>query len=78
MPVVPDEAATYGYVAEDRHFVNVFLGREKPLLTMQDGVEVMQLLMAAYMSAEQGRTLAFPPRGLDGFLPAVARGKWVP
>jgi predicted dehydrogenase len=78
MPVVPDEAATYGYVGEDRHFVNVFLGREKPLLTMQDGVEVMQLLMAAYMSAEQGRTLAFPPRGLDGFLPAVARGKWVP
>jgi predicted dehydrogenase len=78
MPVVPDEAATYGYVAEDRHFVNAFLGREKPLLTMQDGVEVMQILMAAYMSAEQGRTLAFPPRGLDGFLPAVARGKWVP
>ncbi len=78
MPVVPDEAATYGYVAEDRHFVNVFLGREKPLLTMQDGVEVMQLLMAAYMSAEQGKTLAFPPRGLDGFLPAVARGKWQP
>ncbi|MGH7584332.1 MAG: Gfo/Idh/MocA family protein, partial [Gemmatimonadales bacterium] len=27
MPVVPDEAATYGYVAEDRHFVQAFLGR---------------------------------------------------
>ena len=78
MPVVPDEAATYGYVAEDRHFVRAFLGREAPLLTWQDGVEVMQLLMAAYMSAEQGKTLAFPPRGLDAFLPAVARGTWQP
>ena len=78
MPVVPDEAATYGYVAEDRHFVRAFLGKEAPLLTWQDGVEVMQILMAAYMSAERGRTLAFPPRGLDTFLPAVARGKWTP
>jgi predicted dehydrogenase len=78
MPVVPDEAATYGYVAEDRHFVRAFLGKEAPLLTWQDGVEVMQMLMAAYMSAEQGRTLAFPPRGLDAFLPAVARGTWQP
>jgi predicted dehydrogenase len=78
MPVVPDEAATYGYVAEDRHFVRVFLGKEKPLLTFHDGVAVMQILMTAYMSAEQGKTLAFPPRGLDAFTPAVAKGKWQP
>ncbi len=78
MPVVPDEAATYGYVAEDRHFVRAFLGKEKPLLTFQDGVAVMQILMTAYMSAEQGKTLAFPPRGLDQFIPAVARGQWQP
>ncbi|MGH7592424.1 MAG: Gfo/Idh/MocA family protein [Gemmatimonadales bacterium] len=78
MPVVPDEAATYGYVAEDRHFVRAFLGRDVPLLTWHDGVEVMRVLMAAYMSAEQGRTLAFPPRGLDTFIPAVARGTWQP
>ncbi len=78
MPVVPDEAATYGYVAEDRHFVRVFLGKEKPLLTFQDGLEVMQVLMTAYMSAEQGKTLAFPPRGLDQFTPAVAKGTWRP
>jgi predicted dehydrogenase len=78
MPVVPDEAATYGYVAEDRHFVRAFLGLEQPLLTWDDGVEVMQVLMTAYMSAEQGRTLAFPPRGLDAFVPAVAKGTWQP
>ncbi len=78
MPVVPDEAATYGYVNEDRHFVRAFLGKEAAMLTWHDGLEVMQILMTAYMSAEQGKTLAFPPRGLDGFLPAVARGAWQP
>ena len=38
----------------------------------------MQLLMAAYMSAEEGSTLSFPPPGLDEFVPAVARGEWKP
>ena len=61
MPVVADEAAAYGYEDEDRHFVRAFLGKEAPRLTFDDGLEVVQLLMAAYQSAEQGRTLAFPP-----------------
>lgn len=78
MPVVPDEAATYGYVNEDRHFVRVFLGKEEPLLTWDDGLEVMEILMTAYMSAEQGKTLAFRPRGLDAFMPQVAKGTWKP
>ncbi len=78
MPVVPDEAATYGYSAENRHFCRVFLGLEEPLLDFQDGVEVMQMLMTAYQSAEQGKTLSFPPRGLDKFVPKVAKGTWKP
>jgi predicted dehydrogenase len=78
MPVVANEAAAYGYEAEDRHFVRVFLGKEEPLLTFDDGVDVVRILMAAYMSAEQGKTLAFPPRGVEKFVPAVARGDWTP
>jgi predicted dehydrogenase len=78
MPVVSDEAATYGYTAENRHFVRAFLADEKPMLTFEDGVEVMQILMTAYMSAARGRTLDFPPRGLDSFVPDVAKGKWRP
>jgi predicted dehydrogenase len=78
MPVVPNEAAAYGYEAEDRHFVRVFLGKEEPLLTWDDGLEVVQMLMTAYKSAESGRTLEFPPRGLDQFVPAVATGTWKP
>ena len=78
MPVVASEAAAYGYEAEDRHFVRVFLGKEKPALTFDDGLEVVKMLMTAYQSAEQGKTLPFPPRGLEKFVPAVARGQWRP
>jgi predicted dehydrogenase len=78
MPVVANEAMAYGYEAENRHFVRVFQGKEKPLLTFDDGLEVVKVLMTAYQSAEQGRTIAFPPRGLERFVPAVARGKWKP
>ena len=78
MPVVANEAMAYGYEAENRHFVRVFQGKAKPLLTFDDGLEVVQVLMTAYQSAEQGRTITFPPRGLDRFVPAVARGKWKP
>jgi predicted dehydrogenase len=78
MPVVAGEAAVYGYEAENRHFARAFLRREKPMLTFEDGVSVMQILMTAYHSAEQGRTVNFPPRGLEKFEPAVGRGKWRP
>jgi predicted dehydrogenase len=78
MPVVANEAAAYGYEAEDRHFVRVFLGKEQPKLTFDDGLEVVKMLMTAYQSAEQGKTLDFPPRGLEKFVPAVARGEWKP
>jgi predicted dehydrogenase len=76
MPVVANEAAAYGYEAEDRHFVRAFLGKETPRLTFDDGLDVVKILMAAYQSAEQGKTLEFPPRGLDKFVPAVAKGEW--
>jgi predicted dehydrogenase len=78
MPVIADEAAAYGYTAENRHFVRAFSSGERPMLTFDDGVEVMQILMTAYMSAQSGRTLPFPPRGLDSFVPEVAKGKWKP
>ncbi len=78
MPVVPEEWAAYGYSNEDQHFVRAFLGKEKPRLSFGDGVEVVKLLMTAYQSAEEGRTLAFPPRGIEKFVPAVARGRFRP
>ena len=78
MPVVPNEPSVYGYEAENRHFVRAFLGKERPLLTFDDGVEVMDLLMTAYRSAEEGRALEFPQADITEFVPAVARGTWRP
>lgn len=78
MPVVPDEAAAYGYEAEDRHFVRVFLGKEKALLDFEDGLEVVRVLMAAYRSAESGRTVDLNTENLDDFIPMVAQGTWKP
>lgn len=78
MPVVADEAAMYGYEAENRHFTKAFLRGETPALTFDDGVEVTEILMTSYMSAEAERTLPFRPEGLDEFVPAVAKGEWRP
>jgi predicted dehydrogenase len=78
MPVVAGEAMAYGYEAEDRHFVRVFQGKEQAKLTFDDGLEVVKVLMTAYASAEAGRTLDFPPKGLDKFVPKVAKGEWKP
>ena len=78
MPVVSSEAETYGYTAENRHMVESFLAGKRPDENFSDGVAVTELLMTAYMSAEQDKTIKFPPPGLDDFVPAVAKGKWNP
>lgn len=78
MPVVSSEENEYGYTAENRHMVRAFLDGRRPEENFADGLNVTELLMTAYMSAEKDRTLPFPPPGLDTFIPAVARGKWNP
>ncbi len=76
MPVVPDEPASYGYVAENRHMVRAFLAARAPAETWADGLAVTEVLMACYLSAEQGRTISFPAPELETFVPAVAKGTW--
>jgi predicted dehydrogenase len=78
MPVVANEETEYGYSAENRHMVQSFLNGKRPSENFDDGLNVTELLMAAYMSAERGKTLVFPPPGLENFVPAVARGAWNP
>jgi predicted dehydrogenase len=78
MPVVDDEAVAYGYEGENRYFVRCFLEGNQPEENFYDGLEVSELLMTAYMSAEQGRVIDFRPKDLDTFVPAVARGAWKP
>ena len=78
MPVVSNEAEAYGYTAENRHMVQSFMNGKRPEENFDDGLEVTRLLMAAYMSAEQGKTIQLPNADIDTFKPAVARGEWNP
>jgi predicted dehydrogenase len=78
MPVVGSEEMEYGYTAENRHMVQSFLAGKRPEENFSDGVNVTELLMTAYMSVEQEKTIPFPPPGLESFVPAVAQGKWNP
>jgi predicted dehydrogenase len=78
MPVVSSEEFEYGYEAENRHMVRSFLDGVRPAENFSDGLNVAELLMTAYMSAEQERTIPFPPPGLGEYVPAVARGEWNP
>jgi len=78
MPVVGSEEMEYGYTTENRHMVQSFLAGKRPEENFSDGVNVTELLMAAYMSVEQEKTIPFPPPDLESFVPAVAQGKWNP
>jgi len=73
MPVVDDEAASYGYTAEDRHMVEAFRTGQRPSETFADGVAVIEILMALYRSAELGRTLSLPDPELEEYVPPPAR-----
>ena len=76
MPVLGNEAAEYGYESQNRYFVQCFLDGRQPEENFRAGLEVTELLMTAYMSAEQERTIPFRPEGLDTFVPLVAQGRW--
>lgn len=77
MPLLSDEAVSYGYTGENSHLTTMFLQGEQPLEGLESGLEVIEMLMAAYKSAEQGRTITWP-LDLEDFVPAVAKGEWNP
>ena len=78
MPVVSNEADVYGYTAENRHMVESFLSGKRPEENFDDGLDVTRLLMAAYMSAEKGKTIKLPIPKIDNFIPSVSTGEWNP
>jgi predicted dehydrogenase len=73
MPVLENEADIYGYVGENRHMVDAFRHRRRPLETFHDGVAVAQMLMALYRSAEIGQVVTLPAPELETYVPPVAR-----
>ena len=73
MPIVEDEAATYGYVGENRHMVDCFRHGRTPIETFHDGIEVVKWVMALYKSAETGAAVSFPDETLETYVPVPAR-----
>ncbi|HZT19063.1 MAG TPA: Gfo/Idh/MocA family oxidoreductase [Dongiaceae bacterium] len=61
-----DEHYNYGMPQELRHFARCVRGKEEPLFTGEDGRLVLEVMLAAYASAGQGRKVALPfrPRGV--------------
>lgn len=77
MPLLSDESVSYGYTGENAALTRDFLNGTQPLESLVAGVEVMELLMAAYRAAETGQTVRWPI-DLHDFVPAVAKGEWNP
>ncbi len=75
MPVLEDEPGVYGYVNENRHMVDAFRKGIPPMETLDDGLAVVEILMALYRSAEIGQVVRFPVTDLENYVPLVARGK---
>lgn len=73
MPVLEDEAGVYGYTDENRHMVERFRKGQMPDESFADGVAVIEMLMALYKSAEEGRTVYFDREDLSDFVPAVGK-----
>ncbi len=76
MPVLADEAGIYGYTDENRHMVECFRSGQRPSETFEDGVAVVEMLMALYKSADTGRTVVLAEDDLSNYVPAVARGEF--
>jgi predicted dehydrogenase len=76
MPVLEDEAGIYGYTDENRHMVECFRKGTTPSETFEDGVAVVEMLMALYKSADEGRTVTLADEQLDDYVPAVTRGDY--
>ena len=61
-----DEHYNFGMPQELRHYARCVQGKEEPLLTGEDGMLVLEIMLAAYASAREGRKLALPfrPQGV--------------
>ena len=55
--------------------VERFRKGQAPDETFADGVAVIEMLMALYKSAEEGRTVHFDREDLSDFVPAVGRSE---
>jgi predicted dehydrogenase len=79
LAVQHNEADLYGYTDENEDALAAFAAGRDGMLPWSYGLEVLRLVMAAYMAAERRRTIDLTDpavqRELEGYVPAVARGE---
>lgn len=79
LPIHPNEADLYGYGTEQQDMVSSFLKGEDAFLDWEFGVEVSKLVQAAYMAAEQKKTLNLTDENvwneLKTYKSLIAQGK---
>lgn len=71
----PNEPDLYGYVGEWRDALTAFESGKSGLLDLKYGAMVTELVMAAYWSAEYGRTFVKGEIDLSSYIPAIQQGK---
>jgi predicted dehydrogenase len=76
MPVLPQEAATYGYLDQNEHVVEAFRAGRDASQDLRDGLEVAELVAASYLAAERGERIDLTSTDLEGYVPEPARGEF--
>lgn len=79
MAVQPNEADLYGYVGELDDMTRAFLEGRDATLDWSYGLEITRLVQAAYLAAEEGRTVDLTDgkvqERLDGYTSLIAQGE---
>lgn len=79
LAIQPNEADLYGYVNEMKDAVDSFFKNEDGFLTWEYGLEITRLVQAAYLSAEQHKTIDLTnesvKKQLEGYISKIAQGR---
>lgn len=79
LAIQPNEADLYGYAGEMRDAVQAFLNNRNGTLTWEYGLEISRLVQAAYLSAEEKRTIDLTDPSminrLDTYKSKISQGK---
>ena len=79
LAIQPNEPDLYGYTDENVDALAAFRDGRPPLLDFDDGLDVVRLTMAAYMSAEQRRVVdltdAATRAALETYVPLIQQGR---
>ncbi len=69
-----EELWNYGFPQEFSHFVDCIADDKTPLETGEDGRAVLEMILAAYQSAGEGRKISLPPQATD----SIPHSLWKP